>query len=470
MAVDQVYLHIFPPGAIAPVPCAAFARTEVRPDEWVGTFAYGRRYLERRDRVALDPLHLPLSDTAVRVTRRGGFPGAVRDSMPDFWGRVVIDRQHGGPFTDEMQYLLAAGADRIGAVIATRSRDTPQVAPAPAVSLERLLEAAQQLSDELEQEQAAELEAAERSAAVDATTTPTAAATTASAAAARQMAQDAAGLLLRTSQLGGARPKALLSDQGRLWVAKFPKRQDRWNNPSVESAMLSLAARAGIRVPAHQVVRVGAQNVLLVERFDRGTNADGAVTRARYLSALTLFDSDDHASSVHEWSYPVLADQLALVSDTPDVCRRELFRRMVFNACITNDDDHPRNHAVIAPGETFILSPAYDLTPTPQHGRERRLAMATGYDADGAVTRAATAAAMLRAAPRFGQLSETEAVQIIREVWSIVAANWEDAIRGAGGTAVDVRSVRSAMSPEAFWDDWPDALSRPGGEMGPDAA
>jgi serine/threonine-protein kinase HipA len=451
MAARQVYLHIVLPGTSTPVPCAAFSRTEVGADEWVGNFGYGRQYLARPDAVPLDPLQLPLTERIIETTRREGFPGAVRDSMPDFWGRVVIDRERGGPLGDELEYLLAAGADRVGAVIATPTRNAPHVQPPPAVSLERLLEAARQLADELDAEDEDHTVVNERASV----------ARSASAAAVRRLAEDAAGLLIRTSQLGGARPKALLADQGRLWLAKFPKRQDRWNNPLVEGAMLTLAQRAGITVPAHQVVRVGAQTVLLVERFDRGTDANGNVTRARYLSALTLFDSDDHASSVNEWSYPVLADQLGLVSDTPDSCRRELFRRMVFNACITNDDDHARNHAVIAPGDTFRLSPAYDLTPTPQHGRERQLAMATGFDDAGVVTRRANAAVMLRAAPRFGGLSEAEAVAVIAEVWSIVSRDWEQVIRDGGGTGRDLDQVRSAMCPDVFWDDWPSHLRKP---------
>lgn len=455
MVPRQVYLHIVLPGASVPVPCAAFSRTEVGPNEWVGTFGYGRQYLERPSAVPLDPLHLPLTDRVIETTRRAGFPGAVRDSMPDFWGRVVIDRERGAPLGDEIDYLLAAGADRVGAIIATPARETPHMATPPAVSLERLLEAAQQLTDEMDAGAEPQLDressATEGASRGGLSPTPR----SASASAARRLAEDAAGLLVRTSQLGGARPKALIADQGRLWVAKFPKRQDRWNNPLVEGAMLTLAARAGIDVPSHKVVRVGDQSVLLVERFDRGTDGDGNVTRARYLSALTLFDSDDHASSVHEWSYPVLADQLGLVSNTPEACRRELFRRMVFNACITNDDDHPRNHAVVAPGEAFLLSPAYDLTPTPQHGRERRLAMATGFDETGAVTRAANAAAMLRAAPRFGGLTEDEAVEMITTTWSIVLRDWERVIREAGGSNRDVAQVRSAMCPDAFWDGWP---------------
>ena len=51
---------------------------------------------------------------------------------------------------------------------------------------------------------------------------------------------------------------------------------------------------------------------------------------------------------------------------------------MIFNALISNTDDHPRNHAIIARDRSWQLSPAYDLTPTPSAGMERDLAMTVG--------------------------------------------------------------------------------------------
>jgi serine/threonine-protein kinase HipA len=173
------------------------------------------------------------------------------------------------------------------------------------------------------------------------------------------------------------------------------------------------------------------------------------------LSGLTLLDSEDSSSAAPGWSYLRLADELGRISASPREDRRALFRRMVFNACISNEDDHPRNHAVIAPGESFRLSPAYDLTPSAQHGNVRRLAMVTGVDGDGRLTKEAQAAAMLRGADRFGVLRRDEAIAVITQVSAIVSARWEAVLREAGALERDLELVRNAFVPPAFWYDWP---------------
>lgn len=67
------------------------------------------------------------------------------------------------------------------------------------------------------------------------------------------------------------------------------------------------------------------------------------------------------------------------MSNDPRADARELFKRMVFDALISNTDDHPRNHAVIAPGNEGRLSPVYVLVPFPAVSVERRdLALTVG--------------------------------------------------------------------------------------------
>ncbi len=43
---------------------------------------------------------------------------------------------------------------------------------------------------------------------------------------------------------------------------------------------------------------------------------------------------------------------------------QELFRRVAFNICIANSDDHFRNHGFLLTARGWILSPAYDMNPT----------------------------------------------------------------------------------------------------------
>lgn len=118
--------------------------------------------------------------------------------------------------------------------------------------------------------------------------------------------------------------------------------------------------------------------MLLVKRFDR-EKAEGGYLRTRMISALTLLRAEDTYRSRNRWSYVLLAEELRRVSSAPEADAGELFRRMAFNALISNIDDHPRNHALIAKNADWQLSPAYDLTPAVPVSLERRdLAMECG--------------------------------------------------------------------------------------------
>ena len=124
--------------------------------------------------------------------------------------------------------------------------------------------------------------------------------------------------------------------------------------------------------------------MLLVRRFDRRWDGT-AFRRSRMVSALTLLRSDELVTDRNRWSYLFLADEVRRLSAEPEADLRELFGRMCFNAAVSNLDDHPRNHAVVAADRNWRLSPAYDLTPTPVIAQEGRdLAMVCGPYGPGA--------------------------------------------------------------------------------------
>ena len=142
--------------------------------------------------------------------------------------------------------------------------------------------------------------------------------------------------------------------------------------------MLRLARHCGIRAAESRVERVGGKDVLLVKRFDRA-RVDGGYNRSRMISSLTVLRADDAVSDRERWSYILLVEEMRRVVSDPKGDARELFRRIVFNALISNIDNHPRNHALIAPDRDWMLSPAYDLTPAPLISQDRRdLAMQCG--------------------------------------------------------------------------------------------
>ena len=209
--------------------------------------------------------------------------------------------------------------------------------------------------------------------------------------------------------------------------------------------MLALAKHCDIRVPPYRIETVGSLRVLLVQRFDRSAVDDSSTRyyRARMVSALTVLDADETINR-NRWSYLLLSDELQKWSCRPKHDRAELFRRMVFNALVTNSDDHPRNHALLAVTDDWRLSPAYDLTPSPTHSYERDLAMICGT-----VGRRATRPNLVSGCGRFG-LGREEAEATIDQMRTIVTTRWEKEVLSHGGSLADCVAIRPAFDLGGF--------------------
>lgn len=405
-----MYLQL--PGSLAAVTCGRYERVELATGGVVGRFVYGQRYRRRPDAVPLDPFGLPLTSDVVETARLNGVPGAIRDAMPDAWGRMVIGRALGRRDLDPMDFLLNGPEDRAGALSFGLGTDPPP----PVRDFNRVMQL-----PEL-REVARRLEAGE-----DPSSFP-------------KPLQD---LVAPGTSLGGARPKAAIEDDEGLWIAKFPAEGDRWDNAVVEGAMLSLAAQCGIRTPPSRIETLGDEHVLLVKRFDRETT-DGGYLRHRVLSGITVLDEDEGVVDRSRWSYLLLADEVQRRSESPVEDKKELFRRMVFNALISNGDDHPRNHALVARGPAWRLAPAYDLTPQPSFSEQRNLAMAAGLQGRGA-----RRGNLLSAGARFA-MGEDEAGAVVAEIKQVVEAEWEAEVHRRHGTRADCDRVRSAFAYPGF--------------------
>jgi serine/threonine-protein kinase HipA len=230
----------------------------------------------------------------------------------------------------------------------------------------------------------------------------------------------------------------VVQDRDGLWLAKFNRPDDRWNNTRVEHAMLQLARQCGISVADSRIETVGGKDVLLVKRFDREKTAKG-YTRARMVSGLTVLRSDESAATRTRWSYVILVEELRRIVAEPKKDARELFRRMCFNALISNNDDHPRNHCFIAKDEAWKLSPAYDLTPAPVVSLDRRdLAMECGD-----LGRFANARNILSQHARF-LLEKDEAKKIISDMQNQMKS-WYDTVRACGVSENDGETIRGAF-------------------------
>ncbi len=244
--------------------------------------------------------------------------------------------------------------------------------------------------------------------------------------------------------MGGARPKAVVEDDASLWIAKFNRPDDKWNHALVERAMLVLARECGLQTSESKVTTIGDRNVLLVKRFDR-QKVEKGYRRARMLSALTLLRADDTHHDRTNWSYVLLVEELRRISSQPRTDAPELFRRMCFNALISNTDDHPRNHAVIAMGTEWKLSPAYDLIPSMPISIERRFLALTCGD----MGRCAQADNLLSQSARF-LVDADEAEKIVDEMEQTVRDKWYDIARREGVTEKDCERIASAFAYPGF--------------------
>lgn len=411
----ECFVYITLPGHTAPVTAARFELSKTRQGEPLGRLVYGKSYLARPDALSLEPLELQLLEQTFETTRHRGLFGALRDSSPAFWGRRVIERHAGQAILNEVDYLLYSPDDRAGALSFGRSAAPP--APLRKFNQTLDLEQLQALADSV-------------IAATDSEVSPAAA----------QLDE----LLLLGTSMGGARPKTVVEDDEGLWLAKFNRHDDRWNNARVEHAMLQLAAECGLNTASSRVTTVAHRDVLLVKRFDR-MKVESGYLRARMVSALTLLGAEDLASVRSHWSYLELAEALRRVSAAAQRDVQELFGRACFNALTSNSDDHPRNHALLAIDDEWRLSPAYDLTPTPQVSLEHRdLAMNIG-DAG----RWANAENLLSQAQRF-LLGSAEATAIVKHVEAVVRNRWYRIARRAGVTEHDCEKIAGAFCYPGF--------------------
>lgn len=163
------------------------------------------------------------------------------------------------------------------------------------------------------------------------------------------------------TSLGGARPKANVVDtDGKLYVAKFPSKKDLENTELIEHFSHQLAATAGINVAKTRTIKISRdRDLLLSERFDR--TALGK--RIHFASAMSLLGLDDGAGNSTGNGYLDIVD--FILQGCVDVKQniRELFRRVTFNVMFGNTDDHFRNHGFLLTPKGWTLSPAYDINP-----------------------------------------------------------------------------------------------------------
>lgn len=295
-----------------------------------GEFAYVGSWLRNGHgrAFALDPEHLPLRPGPFRSTGRGRLPGVLADATPDRWGRRLVEhrRPHDSPPMMPSDWLLAGGDERVGCLAFSETPAPPSPRPgyAATADLDGIADGFARL---------------ERGEAVEGL---------------------AARLWTAGMSMGGARPKAVITYEGALWIAKFQRRDDTYDQCGAEHATMRLASRCGIDAAETRVLAVGPRKVVLVKRFDR--DAVSCHPTCHYMSGLTALGLEETSDS---GSYPDLALFLLRHGARHVSDRHELFRRMVFNVLCGNRDDHLKNHAFLRCGHAWRLSPAFDVVPQP---------------------------------------------------------------------------------------------------------
>jgi serine/threonine-protein kinase HipA len=420
---EVAYVFIYLPGQVEPTVAGRF-ELDGSGSPAVGRFVYGESYLRNPAAVPLDPVALPLREQLVATTLNSGFFGVIRDAIPDDWGRHVASKLYGGEFREPFDYLWLPSTDRIGALAfgGTHERPVEERSLLRWEDLENIpyLEAIQKLDRNVP------LTLAE---------------------------EEAAMVFGAGTCAGGARPKFTVQKDGAIWLAKLNREGDRFNEVRVEAAMLDLAADCGISVPEHHLVRVHDQDVLLIRRFDRMLAARG-IQRHRMVSAGTVFLANEAAARCsYTGSYPRFARELSRWTVTGEEDRRQLFRRMTFNALTSSTDDHERNHALVAAGSHFRLAPAFDLVPQPGNTQKRYLALVIGDY--GAI---AIRENLLSSADAF-QLSHTDANELIDQVQQTVRTHWRAKMTGREVCESDVARVADCFDPPSFEAAPPDRAS-----------
>jgi serine/threonine-protein kinase HipA len=382
----------------------------VRKNKEGATFEYADAWQENSNRFSLEPA-LKLGPGPFHTVADTPMFGAIGDSAPDRWGRALMrrmerrraEREGQAPRTlHEMDYLLLVDDEaRAGALRFAETEGGPFLRPEeaqripPLVALPQLLSAAEHVIEETDTDEDLQL------------------------------------LFAPGSSLGGARPKASVREKdGRLAIAKFPRKDDETNTVIWEAVALALAHKAGIAVPVARLETVAKKPVLLLRRFDREGKR-----RIPFLSARSMLGAKDRETH----SYLEIADSLRQHGAAPKADLQALWRRIVFNILISNTDDHLRNHGFLyAGGDGWRLSPAYDLNPVATEVKPRILTTAINED-DGTAS-----LALAMDVAKYFELDAAKAREIAKQVGKAVA-KWRNEAAHHGNAKNEIDRMASAF-------------------------
>jgi len=290
-------------------------------------FKYHPSWLE--DGFSVNPFSLPLEERAFvpKLEPFQGLFGVFSDSLPDGWGRLLVDRvmiKHriDPRKTGSLKRLGIVGSSGMGALTYH-----PEVAfqnKEPLQDLDRIAEECKQIlvSD---------------------------------------YSEDLDELFMLGGSSGGARPKILTKVDGEEWIIKFPSSEDKANIGLMEYEYSLCAKKCGIEMTETKLFPSAKnEGYFGTKRFDRVVNDMGAVKRRHMISASGLLETSHRVPNL---DYNLLMKLImSLTKDYYEI--EKLYRLMCFNVFAHNRDDHSKNFSFIYNEDErkWQLSPAYDLT------------------------------------------------------------------------------------------------------------
>jgi serine/threonine-protein kinase HipA len=352
----------------------------------------------------LSPFQLPLRPGIILCEDRlfDGLFGVFNDSLPDGWGRLLLDRKlasHGlnSAQLSPLDRLCYVGHHGMGALAYE-----PEMEEAEAVVHQDL--------DLIAQEAIAFLD--------------------------KQDDRFVEDLLVMNGSSAGARPKILVSfsdnsfKAGDHWLIKFPSSLDPKDNGPIEYAYHLMAKAAGLEVPeARLFSSKQGPGYFGVRRFDR--TKEGRI----HMHTLSGLLHVDHRVPSFDYEY-LMKVTWKLTQDLRE-CKNQ-FRAAVFNLLVHNRDDHAKNFSFLMDEKGFWrLSPAYDLTysfgPSGEH--------CTLYMGEG---KSPTLSHLL-ALGKVAELDEHVSRDIINQI-SEVVSRWKDFAREGGVSSKSTSLIQQAMN------------------------
>lgn len=376
------------------------------------SFEYDQNWLSTESQRLIDP--------DIQFFSGGQFPnnkenfGVFLDSMPDNWGRTLMKRKAAQQASErdekpqilyDIDYLLGVyDKTRMGALRFKTCLDglflddDENNSTPPWSSIRELQSAAKNLEDD---ENA-------------------------------NVKKWLAILMAPGSSLGGARPKANIEDEnGELWIAKFPSKNDTIDKGAWEFLAYQLAINCGVEMAECKIAKIaGKYHTFFTKRFDREGNQ-----RIHFSSAMTMTGNNEESLRFSTASYLDIVEFMMNLGANVNENLKQLWRRIVFNICISNTDDHLRNHGFILTEKGWVLSPAYDLNPS-----DEKNGLALNIDMDDNTLNLELA----KSVGVYFRLNETEMDSIILEVQNAVS-NWRNIASEIGISGGEQELMRGAF-------------------------